>query len=222
MKLLSVLLAAVIPVAAVMPNQGVQPPKFHLKERLPVTSGKITCNKPNPSNTYPTSDYYNALNLLFESPQFWIAPDTARFALYGDSVVFICNKQGWNSGSLVEFMSVMDMLDIQCGEGQAGKRTLKGWGKDYGRGGRKQTICDSEKAEGGIKNEFEKVVKAGCQQYVSGQESFFGHAGTCRRDNAGPARFALLKERFPWYNKGMEISMEDLETAANVTREKVE
>lgn len=177
-----------------------------IQEALPIPDGKSFCRDPTTRNM-TQSDYHAALNLLFESPLYWVPPRTARFALHRGAIAYVCNFVGWNTASLVEFMAAMGDLDRECGVGVAGKRSLAQWDKFYGREARGWDICRLEfQDEGGIDSELQDVVKAGCETYLSGVRSWF-RSGKCNHGNSGTALFRKMKELFHWYKapgEGME------------------
>ncbi|UNI15954.1 hypothetical protein JDV02_002436 [Purpureocillium takamizusanense] len=178
-----------------------------IREALPIPDGKSFCRDPATRNM-TSSDYHAALNLLFESPLYWVPPQTARFALHRGAVAYVCNFVDWNSASLVEFMAAMDDLDRECGVGVAGKRSLAEWDKFYGREARGWDICRLEYQDaGGIDSELMDVVDDGCETYLSGVRSWF-RSGSCKHGNSGTALFSKMKELFTWY----KAPGEDMET----------
>jgi hypothetical protein len=187
--------------------------EFALTEKTPIPSGRIFCHKPD--WVPPTSDYHAAISLLFDAPQFFIPKNAVRYALYGDSVVYICNPTGVNTGSLLEFMQAMDDIDAECGPGKPGKRVIKDWGKYYGRGVRGGTICslegnhvDPTGHRTGLPNDLEEKVKAGCKSHVNGFLSIFDgwkDKPECYDSTARMGKLKKLRALFPWYKRGADF-----------------
>lgn len=172
-------------------------PKYRvLKEKLPIPKGKTFCRR---GRNYTTEDYHAAINALFETPLFWIPPRSARFALHGGTVAYICTLLGWNTGSLVEFMEAMVHLDGECGENMAGKLTLTDWEKFYGRETRGNDICQWEFEHGGVENEVLKKAEDGCDEYVNGIQRWLGSSGKCNDNATGKKMWQSIKKAFPWY-----------------------
>ncbi|CAG9988607.1 unnamed protein product [Clonostachys byssicola] len=188
--------------------------EWPLTEKTPIPSGQIFCHK-KPNWVAPMSDYHNAISLLFDAPQFFIPQNSVRYALYGDSVVYICNPTGINTGSLLEFMQAMDEIDAQCGQGKPGKRVLKDWGKYYGRTVRGGTICglegnhkDPTGHRVGIPNDLEDKVKAGCKSHLSGFLSVFDgwkDKPVCYDSTARMGKLKKLRGLFPWWKRGTDF-----------------
>jgi hypothetical protein len=202
-----------------------------LKEKLPLPSGgKRFCrdNKNNDNNNNNNSnsenkaildpdDYYAAINLLFESPLFWMPPHTARFALHGGTIVYACAIGGWNSASLLEYMEAMAQLDAHCGESVPAKLTIPSWDKFYGREARGRDVCQWETEKGGMDggdggSELGAFVDQGCETGVNGIVRWLGLGdgnGGCNENAAGWEMWARLKDQFPWYKTPMEKGNRD-------------
>ncbi|VUC27600.1 unnamed protein product [Clonostachys rosea] len=178
-----------------------------LTEKIPIPSGHTFCHDYAPA---AKADYHAAINLLFESPQFFVPGKSVRYALYGDAVVYVCNPGNLNTGSLLEFMQAMDDIDAECGP-SPGKRVLKAWSKYYGRGRRGQPICFLEgklkNSMGGdtdLPNDLMDKVEAGCKSHVNGFASIFDDVKEeplCYDSAAREGRMSRLRAQFPWYKR---------------------
>lgn len=174
-----------------------------LKDRMPFPHDhKSFCYS---NETFPTSDFHEALNLLFQSPLFWIPKESARFAIYGDAVAYICNLMDWNTGSLTEYMEAMRILDESCGSKDPSVQTpaklaMPKYDLFYGREIRGKAICRMETDASEIKNEAQNVDKFGCKEYANGlvdteRMDFFN-----RCNNAAERTYwDRIKKAFPWY-----------------------
>ncbi|KAJ6440630.1 NAD-dependent histone deacetylase HST3 [Purpureocillium lavendulum] len=179
-----------------------------LTEVLPLTDGLTRCS-PNlwARGFNSTFDYHVALNLLFESPLYWVPPKTARFALHRDVVVYVCNYGSWNSASLVEFMAAIAEVDARCGANSVGRRTMHDWGKSYGREARGWDICRGPPpsignrlgSKDGLETELWSKIDEGCETYVNGAHTWYSK-GECRDGAAGRSLWRKLRGLFSWYD----------------------
>lgn len=180
-----------------------------LKDRLPIPKSKPFCYQKS-NDTVPTDEYHEALNLLFQTPLFWIPPDRARFALYNNTVVYLCNLGGLNSGSLVEYMEAMRVLDKKCGDkfpwtaapaGQehVGKLAVAGLDLFFGRELRGRTICQEETEDHWIPNELQEMENRQCQSFVSGAVNIFRAKEDKCNWHGGEIYNKVIKGLFPWW-----------------------
>lgn len=187
---------------------GAYPRDRALKELVPLPKTGHFCRVKEHNMTL--DNLHEAISLLFYSPLFWIPPNSARFALYNGTVAYICNIGQWNSGSLVEYMEAMKILDDKCHDNdespevvRAAKLSVVNWDKFYGREVAGVPICQWESEPGGIKNELQDVQKAGCKTYVSGISRALDDKGyKCNEDAAGLSVWNYLRKLFPWYSGG--------------------
>lgn len=180
-----------------------------LKDRMPIPKSKPFCYQKS-NDTVPTDEYHEALNMLFQTPLFWIPPDSARFALYNNTVVYLCNLSLWNSGSLVEYMDAMRVWDKKCGdkfpwtdapEGQehVGKLAVPGFDLFFGRDLRGRTICREETEDHWIANELSNMENRQCQSFVSGAVNIFRPKEDRCNWHGGEVYNKFIKGLFPWW-----------------------
>lgn len=154
-----------------------------LKDRVPIPKSKPFCYQQS-NDTIPTDEYHEALNMLFQAPLFWIPPESARFALYNNTVVYLCNLSRWNSGSLIEYMDAMSIWDKKCGDKfpwtaapagheHVGKLAVPGLDMFFGRDRRGRTICQEETEDYWMANELPNMENRLCQSFVSGAVNIF-------------------------------------------------
>ncbi|KAM3463291.1 hypothetical protein MY5147_007339 [Beauveria neobassiana] len=187
------------------------PSHTFLTEKLPFPGFRPYCR--NETHTLTTDNLLAAVNRLFYTPLFWIPPDSARFALYNGTVAYICNLGDWGSGSLVEFMEAMRILDERCvapGAGsdgsaaavvvRAAKLSVRKYEKFYGREVAGVPICQWETEKGGMKNDLLEKQED-CLSYINGMRRFLGNEETwCNDDATGHWLWERLRVMFPWYN----------------------
>ncbi|OAA51234.1 hypothetical protein BBO_01181 [Beauveria brongniartii RCEF 3172] len=195
--------------AVLVPRDDKYPSRTFLTEKLPFPGFRPFCR--NETHTLTVDNLHAAVNRLFYTPLYWIPPNSARFALYNGTVAYICNLGSWGSGSLVEYMEAMRILDERCvaADGwdnssvvvRAAKLSVRKYEKFYGREVAGVPICQWETEKGGIRNDLLEKEEEGCLSYVNGMRRFLGGGETwCNDDATGYWLWVKLRAMFPWYN----------------------
>ncbi|KAM3556562.1 hypothetical protein MY1884_004995 [Beauveria asiatica] len=191
------------------------PSRTMLTEKLPFPSSRPFCR--DETHTLTVDNLHAAVNRLFYTPLYWIPPNSARFALHNGTVAYICNLGGWGSGSLVEYMEAMRILDERCvvaaaadgsdgSDGsavmvRAAKLSVRKYEKFFGREVPGVPICQWETEKGGIRNDLLEKEEEGCLSYVNGIRRFRGgEEAWCNHDATGHWLWEKLRAMFPWYN----------------------
>ncbi|KAM3503175.1 hypothetical protein MY11210_008812 [Beauveria gryllotalpidicola] len=193
-------------VVVLVPRDGRYPSRTFLTEKIPFPKARAFCRAP--THTLTLDNLHAAVNRLFYTPLFWIPPNSARFALYNGTVAYVCNLGDWGSGSLVEYMEAMRILDERCvaaaegSEVRAAKLSVVKWEKFYGREVAGVPICQWEGEKGGIRNELLEKERKGCLSYVNGMRRLLGGGDEteCNDDATGFWLWEKLWAMFPWYN----------------------
>ncbi|XWX01751.1 hypothetical protein V2A60_009780 [Cordyceps javanica] len=191
-----------------------------LADTLPLPASRAFCR--NETRTMTLEDLHGAANRLFYTPLFWIPPRSARFALHNGAVAYVCNLGDWATGSLVEYMEAMRILDERCdiqhdddggggGTVRAAKLAVAEWEQFLGREAAGFPICQWETQPGGIENELMTKQAEGCKTYIGvGIRRLLGGSKgegegegetECNENVTGPGLWERLAAMFPWYNR---------------------